>query len=241
MWPEVVFFDVGHTLIYPKPSVGRVYADAMRQAGLQCSPEEAEQSFLNAWQEQRRRHGSQKPAYGSTDEDARRWWRKVVKLSVERFGEPDDFEALFEKLWQYFAHPDAWSVYDDVHPVLDRLDEMGMRRGLISNWDSRLGPILKDIGLWERFESWTISSHAGIEKPDPAIFESALNTMSVRPENSVHVGDNYEEDVIGARSAGMEPVWIVRNGGCDLGDPDCHVVTGLDELFGPILPEVTEG
>lgn len=237
MWPEVVFFDVGHTLIYPRPSVGRVYADAMHDAGLQCNAEEAELAFGKAWRQQRRRHGSQKPAYGSTDEDAWQWWRSVVKLSLEPFGEPDDFEQLFDGLWTYFASPEAWSVYDDVDPTLARLDGMGVRRGLISNWDSRLGPILKDLGLWERFESWTISSLVGIEKPEPAIFKSALSAMSVAPEDAVHVGDNYEEDIRGARRAGMRAVWLVRDGQCEAADCDCEQVTGLDGLFGGILPE----
>ena len=237
MLPEVVFFDVGHTLIYPSPSVGQVYAEAMREAGLECSADEAEKAFVDAWKEQRRRHGSQKPAYGSTDEDARNWWRKVVKLSVKPFGEPEDFQDLFERLWHYFANPDAWSVYDDVHPALDRLENMGVRRALISNWDSRLAHILKELGLWVHFESRIISSHEGIEKPNPAIFQSALSAMSVAPENAMHVGDSYDEDVLGAHQAGLEAVWLVRNGEvCEPDDADCHTITNLDELFGSVLP-----
>ena len=237
MWPEVVFFDVGHTLIYPTPSVGEVYASAMRDAGLECTPEEAEEAFGDAWREQRRRHGSQKPAYGSTDADAWRWWRKIVKLSVEPFGEPDDFAELFDSLWQYFANPDAWSVYEDVMPALERLERTGVRRGVISNWDSRLDPILKELGLWEHFESWTISSHEGVEKPNPAIFEAALRSMGVEPAQAVHVGDSYEEDILGARRMGMRAVWLLRDGQCAPPDPECEMVNSLDDLFGSILPE----
>lgn len=237
MWPKVVFFDVGNTLIYPRRSVGEVYASAMRGEGLDCTPARAEEAFRQAWALQRSRAGSQRPAYGSTDVEARRWWRRVVLLSVESFGEVRDFDRLFEKLWHYFARPEAWGVYADVRPVLGRLAREGVCRALISNWDSRLIGLLKGLGLWDCFESRTISCRTGYEKPHPAIFEAALSSVSAVPADTIHVGDCYEEDIIGARQAGMKAIWLVREGGTDRTALDCEKISRLDQLFRRLPPE----
>ena len=57
-----------------------------------------------------------------------------------------------------------------------------------------------------------ISEGAGVAKPDPKIFEMALFRASVPPENSVMIGDSWENDVLGARAAGIRAVWFNRFG-----------------------------
>jgi putative hydrolase of the HAD superfamily len=56
------------------------------------------------------------------------------------------------------------------------------------------------------------SAVAGARKPDPAIFEPALELAGCAPEEALHVGDTREEDVAGARAAGIRPLLIDRGG-----------------------------
>jgi putative hydrolase of the HAD superfamily len=56
------------------------------------------------------------------------------------------------------------------------------------------------------------STLAGVEKPDPAIFVSALEALGVEPAAALYVGDLYEVDVLGARAAGMDAVLLLPAG-----------------------------
>ena len=57
-----------------------------------------------------------------------------------------------------------------------------------------------------------ISEEAGIAKPDPAIFELALDKLDAGPHQTVMVGDSWQTDILGARQAGIAPVWLNRFG-----------------------------
>jgi putative hydrolase of the HAD superfamily len=56
------------------------------------------------------------------------------------------------------------------------------------------------------------SADAGAAKPGPEVFERALELAGAAPEDAVHVGDSLENDVEGARSAGIRPLLLVRQG-----------------------------
>ena len=58
-----------------------------------------------------------------------------------------------------------------------------------------------------------ISAELGVAKPDPAIFRAALDRLGARAADAMHVGDSVEDDVAGARAAGLEAVLVARNGG----------------------------
>ena len=63
-------------------------------------------------------------------------------------------------------------------------------------------------GLEGRFEVALVSGSLGVEKPDPAIFNMALETMQISSEEAVYVGDQWVNDVQGALSAGLKAIWI---------------------------------
>jgi putative hydrolase of the HAD superfamily len=66
--------------------------------------------------------------------------------------------------------------------------------------------VLSRCGIADCFESVTDSGIVGFEKPHPKIFAAALETMQVRPDESLYVGDVYSVDYVGARNAGMQAV-----------------------------------
>jgi putative hydrolase of the HAD superfamily len=87
----------------------------------------------------------------------------------------------------------------------------GVRLGLISN---TLWPVdahcadLERYGLLPLLDELIFSSECGLWKPDPRIFELALDRLSVRPQRAVFVGDRLAEDVQGAKRAGLHALWI---------------------------------
>jgi putative hydrolase of the HAD superfamily len=227
---DAVFFDAGQTLIYPAPSVGEMYARALRRVGIEADPERMEPRFVEAWRRTREQSlGSLE--YGRTEADAKEFWRSVVRESFEPFGRPDDFEETFLYLWDHFAQAGAWRVYGDVLPAFEELRRRGKGLGLISNWDVRLAGLLEQLGLRAHLDWIVISCAVGVEKPDPAIFQRAVAECELPPDRIVHVGDSLEEDAMGARRAGLHSVWLKRENTASGAAPaDVVTVSSLTEV-----------
>jgi putative hydrolase of the HAD superfamily len=103
--------------------------------------------------------------------------------------------------------------YPDAAPALDAARERGLTTVCVSNWDSALPQVLERCGLRERLDGVVASATAGARKPDPAIFAAALELAGCAPADAMHVGDTAEEDVAGARAAGIDALLLVRDGG----------------------------
>jgi putative hydrolase of the HAD superfamily len=220
---EAVFFDAGNTLIYPHPSVGEAYSRVLQESGIRAEADEVERSFRRAFGDMRARG----PEPGQSERD---WWRAVVRESFQPFGQPERFEAAFQQLWDYFARPDAWRVYDDVLPALAAVEGRGIGIGLISNWDARLRPMLSGMGLLARIRWPVISCEAGAEKPEPAIFRRALGRCGLAAASVMHVGDSLEADVLGALQSGFHGVWLCRDDEPSGAPERAHVLRSLAEL-----------
>jgi putative hydrolase of the HAD superfamily len=106
-----------------------------------------------------------------------------------------------------------FSAYPDAVPALDGLRERELRLVAVSNWDCSLPRVLEGCGLGDLLDGTVTSAEAGARKPDPAIFERALELAGCEPAEALHVGDTAEEDVVGARAAGIRPLLIDRDGG----------------------------
>jgi putative hydrolase of the HAD superfamily len=105
-----------------------------------------------------------------------------------------------------------FDAYPDAAPALRELREGGTRLVAVSNWDCSLPAVLDRVGLGELLDGVVTSAGAGARKPDPAIFAPALALAGSAPEDAVHVGDTPEEDVAGARAAGIRALLIDRTG-----------------------------
>jgi len=231
MQVDAVFFDAAGTLICAHPSVGEVYAAALQNAGIDAEARLVQHEFEESWRRLRREHSPGGLPYGRTEAEAMEWWRRVVRESFKPFGLPDAFEELFQHLWRHFASAAAWRIYDDVWPAFDALQGRGKAIGLISNWDARLPGLLEQLSLRKRLRWVVVSCQVGAEKPDSRIFRRALGQCGLPPARVVHVGDSYEEDVVGARAVGIQAIWLRR--GPVPGEPPEGVVTvrGLNEVL----------
>jgi putative hydrolase of the HAD superfamily len=90
-----------------------------------------------------------------------------------------------------------------------------MRIVCVSNWDFELGAVLERIGLAPALDGVVTSAAVGARKPDPAIFAAALAVAGCEAAAAIHVGDS-DEDVEGARAAGIDVLRIDRDGGADV-------------------------
>lgn len=101
---------------------------------------------------------------------------------------------------------------------------------VISNAMSQLPRLaLEKAGLTKFFQLIIISRDLGIRKPDPKIFKYALKKLGVKPEETIHVGDSMEQDVVGAKNAGIKSVWIKNKEEPILEEPN-YTISSITEL-----------
>jgi putative hydrolase of the HAD superfamily len=107
-------------------------------------------------------------------------------------------------------------AFDDARPALAALRARGLTLICVSNWDVSLPRVLERCGLADHLDGVLTSAAVGARKPDPAIFEAALELARCRADEAVHVGDTAADDVAGARAAGIRALLLDRDGGGDL-------------------------
>lgn len=105
-----------------------------------------------------------------------------------------------------------FTPYPDAAPALRRLRSDGVRLVAVSNWDCSLDEVLGAAGLGELLDGAVSSAAVGEAKPAPAVFRAGLRAAGAEAGEAIHVGDSLENDVAGARAAGIEPVLLVRDG-----------------------------
>jgi putative hydrolase of the HAD superfamily len=224
---EFVYFDVGGTLIDPRPSVGAVYAAAGRPHGLEASPEHLQAAFRSVWSEHTAPGERSIFTMGYDEETTRDWWRTLVFEVLDRVGFSGDREACFRSFFAAFERADSWHVYGDVIPTIEALAARGIGRGIISNWDHRLYPLLDRLDLSEHFDPIVVSSTERLAKPDVAFYLLAAERAGLLPERILSVGDRRDLDLEPARAAGFRAVLIDRTAE----QSDATTVRSLSELL----------
>ena len=136
---------------------------------------------------------------------------------LRKLGVHEHVEQIAWEVLQYehalFSRNNA-TLYEDVLPTLDQLQQMDLKLGIISNWDTPLHAMVEELDLAPYFDVVVASHDQRVRsaKPDAAIFEYALNAVDASPEESVHVGDSFEADIIGAHTAGIRAILLDRDG-----------------------------
>ncbi|MFA9560309.1 HAD family hydrolase [Evansella sp. AB-rgal1] len=101
-----------------------------------------------------------------------------------------------------------WKVFPWTHDVLTTLKDNSYRLALLSNWDKSARYFLDHLKLTPYFETCIISDEFGCEKPDPRIFHELITKMRMPAEEIVYVGDNYYDDVVGAKQAEIDTILL---------------------------------
>ena len=134
--------------------------------------------------------------------------RRCAEVLGNELGRPVGVDTMMASI-RFHAFPDAG-------PALGSLRDQGIRLVCVSNWDCSLPDVLARVGLAELLDGVVTSAVAGARKPDPAIFATALEVAGCEPGEALHVGDTQDEDIRGAREAGIRALLIRRDGGGDI-------------------------
>lgn len=200
---EAVLVDVGGVLVLPDHD--RV-AGALERAGVHV-----DRSRLD------RAHYAGVAALTEFSEGDREVWAAYNRAYARACGTPDDaLDEAVEHLLNEFATGEVWSrTVPGSVDALRRLGALGVRLAIVSNADGNAEQRLRDdavcqVGPGRGAAVCAIfdSTVVGVAKPDPRIFELALDALAVPAAHAVHVGDTPGADVNGARAAGVHPVLV---------------------------------
>ena len=103
--------------------------------------------------------------------------------------------------------------------------------GVISDWNIALGPLLRLFDLTRYFDCLIISAVARHAKPSPTLYDMALERANAIPDYTIHIGDSYIHDVLGARAVGITPILLDRAETLTENKVDCLLVHSLYELL----------
>ncbi|MGK7889246.1 MAG: HAD-IA family hydrolase [Leptolyngbyaceae cyanobacterium] len=210
--PKVIFFDAVGTLFGVRGSVGEVYAELTQRHGVTVDPTAVDQAFYTCFKAAPpMAFPGIAPEATMTHEFA--WWKAIAHQTFATVGVIDqfaNFDRFFDHLYDHFATADPWFIYDDTFTALDYWRTQDVELGLISNFDSRIHPVLRALGLTRYFDSITISTEVGAAKPSTAIFTTALKKHCCAPYQAWHIGDSKREDYWGAIAVGLRGIWLHR-------------------------------
>ena len=205
---RVVTFDAAGTLIRLLKPAGTTYAESARAFGYQLDAEKLQIAFRAAW----KRLAPPQETPGPSPDDDRAWWEELVRRTMQEAGyRIEPFDAYFDDVYATFARPGIWELFPGIPAILTELARLGIRLGVISNFDRRLYSILGHLRILQRFENIIISSEVGASKPAVRIFLDAARRFQVEPAEMLHVGDDPDLDEKGALAVGCKSFLVDHN------------------------------
>ena len=222
MTVRTIFLDAGGVLVFPNWSRVSV---TLAEHGIAADPQALAAADHVA------KHEMDVDSYVKTSTDDGRWSRyfdlvlkhagvEINKTTHKAIGQLREYHDV-HNLWE--------SVPTHVLPALDRLRSLGLRLVVVSNVNGTLALLFDRLGLTNRIDLLVDSHREGVEKPDPRLFQRALQRAGAEAHSTVHLGDIFHVDVVGARAAGIRAVLL--DAANLYGAHDCERVGSLTEFI----------
>ena len=225
-----VIFDLDGTLCTYKVSVRDAIVEALRRtsqpANLVGDPSDAAVRYDELWDEiesEDRFESGSNPVLAMREQI----WTRL--LAEQKITSPDlAREIAVEYTRIRVASIQLYSGACDLLADLKRT----YRLGLLTNGPTNMQwSKIEQLKIASLFDEILVAGDIGIYKPDARVFHVLLDRLNVNPAEALYVGDSYRMDVVGAKRAGMQSIWV-RNGNSSEADgvaPD-FIVQGIDAL-----------
>jgi putative hydrolase of the HAD superfamily len=232
---KAVFFDWFNTLAHYYPSREQLESQALKELGFLIVPETMRRALYLAdkyyYEEQalfplsRRGPAEQVKVFLH--------YQRIVLQSCKIPLDDALAEALMKRTRE-LNDTIKFVLYDDVAPALSVLRQKQITVGIISNLQSEINSKCRELGIANLVDFTVTSGEVGADKPEPPIFLRALFLAKTAPGEAIHVGDQYQNDVVGARNVGINPVLLDRDDVYqEITDcPRINRLTEIDKLLG---------
>jgi putative hydrolase of the HAD superfamily len=214
---KAILFDVNGTLIDILTDEGmdeiyRSVSHFLTYEGIYLHRGEVRSQYYRLMKEQVKNRAEEHPEF-----DAVALWREFLERNVDPAGRPsqDRLQAMSRFLAEMYRgiSRHRLALYPDVKSVLDELRSR-FSLAVVSDGQSVWAlPEMRATGIDGYFDPIVISSDHGFRKPDPRLFQAALDRVGAKSEESLFVGNDMYRDVFGAARMGMKTVFLVSNQG----------------------------
>jgi putative hydrolase of the HAD superfamily len=234
-----VAFDAVGTVMYPAPSVAEAYGAAIRRhCGIEVSQEVVSAVVRDALAQR----SAAEDLRTNEDVEEEFWAALIRQFCPSTAG----FRNCFDELFAHFGNAEHWQCFGDVQATISELRDAGLVCAVASNFDLRLNSVCDGLPELSAMSHRIISSVVGWRKPAPQFFAAVAECLQLRPEEILMVGDDRNNDVLGAVAAGMSAAWVCRTAAPRIDLPQSAFrVSSLDELTclltgKPATPQKTE-
>ena len=194
MTPKGYIFDYGGTLDTGGCHWGKVLWHGWQHAGVPVT----EAQFREAYVYAERTLG--KTPIIQPDYTFHQTLEAKVRLELGYLGVDGYADAIVDNIYEKTQHHTAHSR--------EVLQQLQLPKVLVSNFYGNIATVLREYGLDGIFETIVESAVVGVRKPDPRIFTLGVEALGLQPGEVVVVGDSIDKDIIPARAAGCQTVWI---------------------------------
>jgi HAD superfamily hydrolase (TIGR01662 family) len=205
-----VFFDWFNTLAHYQTPREDLYRKAFRGAGLDIQPAAIYQGLQVGDRHYFSKQNLSKNP-GNTLPEKARFYHLYAQAILTAAGAELPYEkqvSIIEQVLGSFST--TFVLYEDVLPLLVDLKQQGKMIGIITNADLRVSQIIHGLINKDILDTVVTSEEARSEKPQPQIFNTALNKLSLKASESIYVGDQYQSDIVGANGVGMKAILVDR-------------------------------
>jgi HAD superfamily hydrolase (TIGR01549 family) len=204
MTVRAVLFDVDFTIARPGPELGpEGYRRLGERFGLDLDPSRYRQARERAVEGIRR--------HPELEHDEEIWVAFTERIIRGMGGEADSAYECAVAMTRAWEHAEHFELYEDALPVLEELRAQGLKLGLVSNTGRNLDEFVAHHRL--DVDAALGSGSFGRTKPHPTIFHTVLERLGVDPPDAAMVGDSPEDDVDGARAAGIGVAFLLDREG----------------------------
>ena len=218
---ETIFLDAGGVLVWPNWT--RV-CDELRARSIDVDP-----SALAAADPSVRKSLDDAAIIAAAADQRRSWNYFELVLTNAGVTLSPAAQAALASVQDYQRTANIWEhVPDFVPAALQTLRGRGHRLVVVSNANGTVRESFSRLGLAGLVDLVVDSAEEGFEKPDRRLFDVALERAGAQAETTLHAGDFYFIDVVGARAAGLTPV-LVDQGGL-YPEADCARIRSIAEL-----------
>ena len=213
---RTIFFDIDDTLLDDTHAMTRA-VEAFRLHVRDPRPAE---EFHARWRSALDRHFAR---YISGKVGLQEQRRDRVREVLGRNLPDEEIDATYTIYMTEYES--SWRLFPDALPCLDALKHHRLAVASNGNTDQQRRK-LSSVGVLDRFDPVIVSEAAGCAKPDARVWRGAGCDL----DGAVHIGDNFDADIVGARNAGLRPVWLDRKRTGRAVPPDVTVIHSLREL-----------
>lgn len=227
---KAVFFDWFNTLAHYHPPREALEQQALSELGFSVSLQTVSQGLYLSDKEYYEENARLPVRQRSPEEQARMYGniQRTILVTAGIEAKPELVTQMMTRMRQLYSRM-KFILYDDVMPTLQTLKKKQLTIGLLSNLQREIDSMCRELGIADYIDFSVTSGQVGSDKPKPPIFLKALEMARVKPAEALHIGDQYQNDVLGARGVGITAILVDRtNLYADI--TDCPRIRDLGEV-----------